>query len=84
MLNRTVISVMLSLCSLISYGQGRDMSKIKSKILQAQSEKEKIEGFLELGMAFGRQYPDSVLYYHDSLKSEYLPAVNLLKQACYF
>ena len=70
MLTKLNTALIFLLISLSCFGQGRDMSEIKSRILQAQSEKEKIEGFIELGVAFGRQSPDSILIYRDSLRTD--------------
>lgn len=84
MLTKIKITFILLLISLSALGQGRDMSEIKSKILQAQSEKEKIEGFIDLGVAFGKQYPDSILIYRDSLRTEEFTRSELTEAAMLF
>ncbi len=78
-----LVTTLLTL-SLIAFGQGRDMSEIKSKILQAKSEKDKIEGLIQLGSSFGRQFPDSVLYYRDLLTTSEFTSSELTEAGMLF
>ncbi len=49
--------------------QGPDFDRIKTQILEASSERSKIEGLINYGVSISRYSADSIQYYSDSLSS---------------
>lgn len=50
--------------------QGPNFDQLKSDILNASTEKRKIEGLINLGINLGRTSNDSLQFYYDSLSSK--------------
>ena len=59
------------------FSQRGDFQELKSDILNAKTDQEKMERIIILGMNYGRQFPDSLHYYADSLMSNRFEAPQL-------
>ena len=68
-LNTTILLLYLLCFSKSVLAQGQDLNGLKQLILEAESERKKIEGVIGLGHALSIRYPDSLQYYYDSLSS---------------
>ncbi|MHA7100277.1 LytTR family transcriptional regulator DNA-binding domain-containing protein [Roseivirga pacifica] len=68
-LNLSLIILILSIIPFQSFSQQGDFQDLKSDILNAKSDQEKMERIIILGMNYGREFPDSLHYYSDSLMS---------------
>lgn len=62
-----LFTLALFLLSSISNAQERDFDQIKDEILNAKSERDKLLRLINLGSTYSRQYPDSTLFYADSV-----------------
>lgn len=69
MKNIRLIFILSLFSSFKLFAQGPEFDKIKTQILEASSERSKIEGIINYGITISRYSSDSIQFYSDSLAS---------------